>query len=417
MRPFQNIRIAIEALRANKLRSALTMLGIIIGVGSVVSLLSVGNGAQESILAQINGIGTNLVTVVPGVLTLNTSRPPAAGSIGAGARPLTDADARAIEERVSNISGVAPEFTANGTTITFKRTNILAAARAVTPDYLMVRNQTIGEGRWIESSDMSTAARVVVLGADAAESLFGELSPIGERIKVANVPFTVIGVLNRVGGGFTGNPDQSVYVPLTTGYRSLFGSRAAYRGDNRVSVIYISALNNDELETVAEEVTTVLRSEHRLKIDDEDDFTVLTQEQFLSIAGAITGILTIFLGAIAGISLLVGGIGIMNISLVSVTERTKEIGLRKAVGAKRRTILIQFLVETVTLSVIGGFAGIFLGWMVATLISATGVLQATVTPNSVALAVGFSFMVGLFFGIYPASRAAALQPIEALRYE
>jgi len=416
MRPLQNIRIALDALRANKLRSALTMLGIIIGVGSVVSLLAVGNGAQASILNQINGIGTNLVTIVPGILNLSAGGPPQqAGAVNG--QPLTDSDARALAERLIEVVGVAPEFTANGTTVSYKRTSISVAVRSVTPDYLVVRNQTIAEGRWIDSGEVTAASRVVVLGADAAKNLFGELNAIGEKIKINNVPFTVIGTTGNVGGGLAGNPDASVYIPLPTGYRSLFGSRTAYRGMNRVSVIYISAAESANLATVADEATAIVRAMHKIKTDEANDFTVLTQDQFLSIAGAITGILTLFLGAIAGISLLVGGIGIMNISLVSVTERTKEIGLRKAVGAKKRTILTQFLVETVTLSVIGGIIGILIGIGIATLISATGVLQATVTASSVLLAFGFSFFVGLFFGIYPASRAASLQPIEALRYE
>jgi putative ABC transport system permease protein len=415
MRPLQNIRIALQALRANKLRSALTMLGIIIGVASVVSLLSVGAGAQESILGQINGIGTNLITVVPGVIRLNSGGPPTTQRNSTGQQlPLVRDNAEAIAQNVSGIAGVAPEFTGNGV-VTYQRNNATVQVRGVTQVWIEVRNQTVAEGRWFDETDDDTRARVTVLGADAASTLFDGIDPIGQRVKINNITFTVIGVMKRVGGGITGNQDAIAYVPLSTIYRNLFNARTA-SGQERLTVLYISAENQEDINLIVEEVKTVLRQDRKIKGED-DDFTVLTQEQFLNIAGAITGILTVFLGAIAGISLLVGGIGIMNISLVSVAERTKEIGLRKAVGAKRRTIMLQFLVETVTLSLIGGSIGIALGILIALGISATNVLEAVITWNSIALAFGFSAFVGLFFGIYPATRAANLQPIEALRYE
>ncbi len=414
---FRNFGIALDALLANKLRSGLTMLGIIIGVGSVVALLSIGNGVQESINGQITSIGTNLVTVLQGQVRL-TAGPPNNQGIRAPTqtKPLTDADSNAIRDRVPNLLGVAPELTANGTTVAFQREKILITARGVTVDYAVVRNVEIAQGRWFDAADDERAARVAILGPDAADALFGGLNPLGQTIRIGSAPFTVIGVTVGVGAGFAGNPDTSVFIPLQTAYRTLSNARTS-TGARRVSVIYISALSSEDIPRVEREVAQVMRQQHGIREGAEDDFTVLTQQQFLSIAGSITGILTLFLGAIAGISLLVGGIGIMNIMLVSVTERTKEIGLRKAVGAKRRTILMQFLVETVTLSLIGGTLGILLGVGVALLVGATGIINTTVTLDSILLAVTFSLAVGLFFGIYPANRAAGLQPIEAVRYE
>ncbi|PJF30292.1 MAG: hypothetical protein CUN51_08265 [Candidatus Thermofonsia Clade 1 bacterium] len=414
---FRNFGIAIDALLANKLRSGLTMLGIIIGVASVVALLSIGNGVQQSINSQITSIGTNLVTVVPGQVRINAGPPTSQGiRTPTQIRPLTDADANAIRERVPDLLGVAPELTVNNVTVAYQRERILITARGVTVDYNRVRNLEIAQGRWFEAAEDERASRVAILGSDAADALFGGLNPIGQTIRVGNAPFTVIGVTVPVGAGFAGNPDTSIFVPLQTAYRTISNARTA-SGARRVSVIYISALSSEDIPRVERDVTQVMRQQHAIREGAEDDFTVLTQQQFLSIAGSITGILTLFLGAIAGISLLVGGIGIMNIMLVSVTERTKEIGLRKAVGAKKRTILMQFLVETVTLSLIGGTFGILFGVSIALLVGATGVITTTVTLESIVLAVSFSLAVGLFFGIYPANRAASLQPIEAVRYE
>ncbi|GAB4545447.1 MAG: ABC transporter permease [Anaerolineae bacterium] len=414
MRFTRNFQIALDALMANKLRSFLTMLGIIIGVGSVVALLSIGSGAQDSITQQINGIGTNLVTVVPGQLNLtgggNSIRTPSQ------VKPITYENSEYLRRNVSNIDGVAPEYTRNNLTVSYQRTKVVVTVRGVTTDYERVRNIELTLGRWIANGEDESGARVAVIGPDVAEALFGQLDPIGERIKIDNVSFTVIGLTKAAGSSFAGNSDTSVFIPLSAMYRNIASGRLA-TGERSVSVIYISANDNDDIPWVEAEVTEAMRGAQRLKPDEDNGFTVLTQTQFLSIAGTITGILTIFLGAIAGISLLVGGIGIMNIMLVSVTERTKEIGLRKAVGAKKSTILMQFLVETVTLSVIGGVLGILLGSGVALLVGATGVINATITTESIVLAFTFSLAVGLFFGIYPANRAAGLQPIEALRYE
>ena len=413
---FRNFRIAFDALMANKLRSGLTMLGIIIGVGSVVALLSVGNGAQASITRQINSIGTNLLTVVPGQVRLTGNVGPASLRTGGSTKPLTISDARAIQREVPILSAVAPEITLNNQTIAYNKNKIATTVRGVTADYAFVRSLEVSSGRWIEAADDARADRVAVLGPDAADNLFEGADPIGQRIKIGGTTFTVIGVTVPTGASFAGNNDTSIFVPIQAAYRTLINARTA-SGDRRVSLIYLSALSDSDIPAAEAAVIDVMRRQHQISEEGSDDFTVLTQQQFLSIAGNITGILTLFLGAIAGISLLVGGIGIMNIMLVSVTERTKEIGLRKAVGAKRRVILVQFLVETITLSLLGGFIGIAIGIGISALVSATGVIAAVITPESILLAVSFSLAVGLFFGIYPASRAAALQPIEALRYE
>jgi len=413
---FRNFRIAFDALMANKLRSGLTMLGIIIGVGSVVALLSVGNGAQASITRQINSIGTNLLTVVPGQVRLTGNVGPASLRTGGSTKPLTISDARAIQREVPILSAVAPEITLNNQTIAYNKNKIATTVRGVTADYAFVRSLEVSSGRWIEAADDARADRVAVLGPDAADNLFEGADPIGQRIKIGGTTFTVIGVTVPTGASFAGNNDTSIFVPIQAAYRTLINARTA-SGDRRVSLIYLSALSDSDIPAAEATVIDVMRRQHQISEEGSDDFTVLTQQQFLSIAGNITGILTLFLGAIAGISLLVGGIGIMNIMLVSVTERTKEIGLRKAVGAKRRVILVQFLVETITLSLLGGFIGIAIGIGISALVSATGVIAAVITPESILLAVSFSLAVGLFFGIYPASRAAALQPIEALRYE
>jgi putative ABC transport system permease protein len=414
------IRLALRALAANKLRSALTMLGIIIGVAAVITLLSVGQGVQVLVTEQLQSIGTNLLFVVP-------------GNIGAGGQAqfraaarstltLDDANAIADPFNVPSAARVAPELISTAT-VSYGKKDLRLSVSGVTPAYEIVRNSPVALGNFIGETDVAGRSRVTVLGSRAAEKLFGANAyPIGQTIKINGVPFKVIGVLAAKGGGAGvggGNQDEVVLVPLSTAHQRLFTARFRDpKGQPLVSVIYVQVVSEDRMPQATDEIGRLLRMRHNIKYQDEDDFTVINQKDLLAIFGQITGVLTIFLGAIAGISLLVGGIGIMNIMLVSVTERTREIGLRKAVGAKRRDILSQFLIESVILSVIGGVIGIGLGATGAVVVSQLASdLKAVVTLDSVLLATGFSAAVGLFFGIYPATRASRLNPIEALRYE
>jgi putative ABC transport system permease protein len=285
-----------------------------------------------------------------------------------------------------------------------------------TANYDYVRNVNVASGRFLEEADLATQSRICVVGAQVVSTLLPDLDPIGLTIKIRGVPFRIIGVMEAAEGPSFGSGDNYVYIPLTTAAARLFGTRTA-SGDFPISVAYIQAVNQDSISRAIEQVTLILRDQHRLTYQD-NDFTIITQNDILSVASSIISMLTIFLGAIAGISLLVGGIGIMNIMLVSVTERTREIGIRKAVGAKRRDILWQFLVEAIVLSVIGGLVGIGLGMVGATAVTRLEPqIQVALTPDVILLATGFSAAVGLFFGIYPAMRAASLNPIEALRYE
>lgn len=403
----ENFRIAIRALAANKLRSALTMLGIIIGVGAVVALMAIGNGATAEITNQVQGIGTNVVTVFPGRFQR--------GSTAAIAFLYYD-DYLALTKSVTGVTGIAPSFRTEAT-VTYGTASVGVNVTATTPQFGPVRAYEAEYGRFLTDADQSNSAKVAVLGSQTATDLFSGLNPVGRTIKINKAPFEVVGVLKSKGVSGFGSGDEIVLVPLETGYDRIFGARATVNGKRQLSDISMSAASPDVVDSVIVQVERILRRQHRLKLTDELDFTVLSQTAFLGALTAITATLTAFLGAIAGISLLVGGIGIMNIMLVSVTERTREIGLRKAVGAKRRAILFQFLIETVMLSLIGGTLGIGLGWGIAAGVSAADLVQAKVTLDSVLLAFFFAAAVGIFFGLYPAFRASRLNPIEALRYE
>ncbi len=409
MNILNNIRIALRALKANKMRSSLTVLGIVIGVAAVVALLSIGKGATQGITDQVEGMGTNLVTIT-------SSRRFGPGSSSASTGSLLYSDYEAIINRVENIAGIAPYYQSQETISTSNKTSNYSVI-GVTPSYEEVTLQTIELGCFFSAQDGLAKSRVAVIGADVSSDLFEGLNPIGRSIKINNVEFEVIGVLASKGTSGFMSGDSNILIPLETGYSKVFGLRAKSNGKNTLSGISISATTAETTDLVISQTEIVLRSQHNLGLNDDLGFSVSSQAQMLSSLSSITGTMTAFLGAIAGISLLVGGIGIMNITLVSVTERTREIGLRKAVGAPRKAILFQFLVETVTLSLIGGVLGIVLGASIAGIFSFLGIIEAAVTADVLLLAFTFSALIGLFFGLYPAFQASKLSPIEALRYE
>ncbi len=413
---WMSFKVALRGLAANKLRAALTMLGIIIGVAAVIALLAVGQGAQAEITRQIQGIGSNLVVVIPGALRQSGGPAQALGS--AATLTMEDAQALADPANAPNISAVAPILQLQAQLV-YGPQNTNTSVIGVTPAYAQVRNVKTSSGRFIDKTDLDSAARVAVIGAIPARDLFKGEDPIGKTIRVQGLPVRVIGVVVARGGGgpFGNTEDDQIFIPLSTAQTRLAAARAAGSGERLISGINMSAVSEDRVQAAISDATATLRQRHRLGPDDQDDFSVISQQDLLGAFSQITSILTVFLGAIAAISLLVGGIGIMNIMLVSVTERTREIGLRKAIGARRSDILAQFLIEAVTLSVLGGVIGILLGVGIARAVDTTGVIRTVVSAESVLLAVGFSVAVGLFFGIYPAARASGLNPIEALRYE
>jgi putative ABC transport system permease protein len=410
------IRQTFTSLSANKLRTGLTVLGIVIGVAAVIAMLSVGQGAQNSITSQINSIGTNVLEVSAGSRARFE-----AGGVNAvrNIRALTLADAQAIANplQAPSVKAVAPIIQGSNISAAANGQTTTTTVYGVTTSYFSIRNQEVTEGAFFNDQQVNTHARVAIIGTDLATTLFGETTGLtGQTILINSQTFTIIGVLKSAGGTSFGSADNQVIVPLTTAR-----DRIVNRPGTSVDGIYVQATSATAVAEATTQISDIMRLRHHVAVGKED-FSVLSQASLLTTATSITGILTAFLGGIAGISLLVGGIGIMNIMLVSVVERTREIGLRKALGARNRDIMSQFLAESSFLSLLGGLIGILLGWLISLIIgqiaSAAGTsLNPAVSLNAVLLATLFSIAVGLFFGIYPARRAARLEPVEALRYE
>ncbi len=402
------LKISIRALWVNKMRSFLTMLGIIIGVGAVIAMLAVGTGASRKISQQIASIGSNLIIVIPGSITQGGVR------LGAGAQStLNRDDAEAIRRECPAVQAVSSEMR-RAAQVVFGNQNWATAITGVEPGILEVRDWGLAEGRNFSEQDVRNATKVCLLGQTVADSLFGSMDPVGQIIRIRKIPFMVIGVLERKGQSPIGqDQDDVIYIPITTAQKKVFGTAHA----GTIGSIQVKAVSSEALPEAERQVTELLRQRHRIGPGRDDDFTVRNLTSMLQVAEQSTRVMTLLLGAIASVSLLVGGIGIMNIMLVSVTERTREIGIRMAVGAKARDIRLQFIIEALTLSLIGGVAGILLGVSVSGILSVLAGWSTEVSVLSIVLAFGFSALVGIFFGFYPAYKASLLHPIDALRHE
>jgi putative ABC transport system permease protein len=400
----ESTKMAVKTLTANKLRSTLTMLGIIIGNASVIAVIGIGQGAQKLASDQFESLGPNVLFVSPGNSRARN------GPRGDLPKTLVLDDAKAIASQVPSVQGVAAQRQSIFP-IVYRNLNTSSLVVGTTPEFLAVRSFDIAKGRFITEQDVERNTQVVALGSEVATRFFGNQDAIGQEIRIKGITFRVIGVMQSKGAFLGSNQDDSVYVPITTQANRLAGRTSPYGLD--VNIISIAAKNEASIPAAEFQITNLLRLRHR--ITGDDDFTVQTQKDVLSIVGTITGGLTVMLAAIAAISLVVGGIGIMNIMLVSVTERTQEIGLRKAIGASEQNILIQFMIEAVILSAAGGLLGTVVGIGAVTLVSAISPLQAAVSPVAIAVAVGVSGGIGLFFGVVPARQAAKLDPIVALR--
>ncbi len=405
-----SMRIALRALRVNKLRSMLTMLGIIIGVAAVIIMIAIGAGAQGRIEEQIKALGSNLIMLTPGSVTAGGVR------MGAGSRnALTEDDSYAIQREILDVVASSPQLRGTGQVVAGNN-NWATVFYGVTPEYFDARNWTLATGRSFEPSDVSGAAKVVIIGETVARSLFGDADPVGQSIRVRKVPMTVIGTLAPKGQSLMGqDQDDVILMPITTARNRVLGGSVARQ--RSAGIIFVKVREGADIKVVEEEIRGLLRQRHRVQPGAEDTFTLRNLSELLAAREESSRIMALLLAAVASVSLLVGGIGIMNIMLVSVTERTREIGLRMAVGARARDILAQFLVEAVTLALIGGLIGIVLGLGGSWLVAHFAEWRVELRPDSVVLAVGFAAAVGVFFGFYPARKASRLLPIEALRYE
>ena len=410
MNIWQSVRIAGRALRVNKLRSALTMLGIIIGVSAVIAMVGVGSGAQARVAEQIQSLGSNLIIVLSGSVTSSGIR------LGTGSQlTISEDDATAIAREVPLVQAAAPSV--RGTAqVVYGNLNWATSIQGVTPDYFEARDWPVTDGRAITPEDVDGAAKIALVGQTTALNLFGESEPLGQIIRIKKVPFTVVGVLSRKGQNSWGqDQDDVIMIPISTAKKKVLGVSQA--NPRSVGSISIKVRADEDMIEAEEQIRALLRQRHRLQPFQDDDFWLRNLSEVLQTQEESSRVMTYLLAAIASVSLLVGGIGIMNIMLVSVTERTREIGIRVAVGAKRGDIRTQFLVEAVTLSLAGGMIGIALGVSASVLVSYIAKWSTLVSPMAILLAFGFSAMVGMFFGWYPANKAAALDPIVALRYE
>lgn len=409
MRTFsENIKIAFQSLFLNKLRSALTMLGIIIGVGAVVAIMSIGTGTQASVVKSIQGIGSNLVIVMPGNRQNDMGPLNQFSSSGKEALKLQDIDA--IQKYAKHIEGVIPVIL-SAAPVVYMNKGLNVSIYASSEDAVRIYNFEIDTGKFFSKSDVANSANVAVLGKTVKEKLFGDSDPLGKSIKIMGKNFKIIGTVKSKGTNTFGqDQDNTIAIPITTAMNKLYGQ-------NYLSLIMAKTANEKDMDLASEEITRILKKQHGIKSGEKNDFNIQSQTEILNILSAVTNIFTIAISSIAAISLLVGGIGIMNIMLVSVTERTREIGIRKAIGAKNKDILTQFLTESVVLSLTGGLMGIIFAFIISILLNKYSPISTSISGSSIILAISFSTFVGLFFGIYPAMRAARLNPIEALRYE